>query len=201
MCVRFSQTFVATLAFAVGIGCGSSETESGANTGGTGGGAVEDGAAGTAGTTGCAQVEAETRKDVAYATVAGVDPNLLSLDVYSPASNDSCAKLPIVIWVHGGAWFTGDKAGKLNDKIALFNGAGWVLVSANYRLSPQPPSTDPNRVMHPTHAIDVAAAVHWVKSHAAELRGDTSRIALLGHSAGAHLVALLSTDESFLATH
>jgi acetyl esterase/lipase len=52
--------------------------------------------------------------------------------------------------------------------------------------------------MYPDHPTDVAAALAWVHSHGSELGGDVARIALLGHSAGAHLVALVSTDASFL---
>lgn len=102
-----------------------------------------------------------------------------------------------MVWVHGGAWMIGDKANQLEDKIALFTNAGWALASINYRLSPNPPSTDPARLTYPAHPRDVAAAVQWLRGHATELGVDPARIAMLGHSAGAHLVALVSTDESF----
>ena len=136
--------------------------------------------------------------DVAYASVPGVDPSLLSLDIHRPASGSG---FPVVIWIHGGGWLTGDKANGMEHKVPLFNGEGWMLVSANYRLSPNPPDGDPGRVMFPDFAQDVAAAVAWVRVHAAEYGGDPDRLALLGHSAGAHLVALVATDADYLAAH
>jgi arylformamidase len=54
-------------------------------------------------------------------------------------------------------------------------------------------------VQYPDHEEDTAAAVAWVHEHIAEYGGDPRRIAVLGHSAGAHSVALIATDPSFLA--
>ncbi len=108
---------------------------------------------------------------------------------------------PTVVWVHGGAWLTGDKSNQMADKIAWFGARRWLLISINYRLSPNPPTSDPSRVMYPAHPTDVAAALDYVHQHATELGADSGRVALPGHSAGAHLVALTTTDESFLAAH
>jgi acetyl esterase/lipase len=149
----------------------------------------------------CAPVLAKKTLDVAYASIPGVDPKLLSLDIASPARPDGCKLAPVVIWTHGGGWMTGDKGNKMQDKVALFNGAGYVLVSINYRLSPDPPSSDPQRIKYPVHPEDVARALHWIAKNIKSHGGDPARLALLGHSAGAHLVALVSTDESFLAAH
>lgn len=140
-------------------------------------------------------------RDVPYDSLAGVAPNLLSLDLYLPQRASACALAPVVVWVHGGAWAIGDKANGMADKKALFNGEGWLLASVNYRLSPEQASTDPDRVMYPAHPRDVAAALAWLHEHVATYGGDPSRMALLGHSAGAHIAALVSTDESFLAGH
>jgi acetyl esterase/lipase len=107
----------------------------------------------------------------------------------------------VVIWVHGGAWAIGDKGNAMADKVALWNGAGYAVVSVNYRLSPDTADLDPARVRHPIHAQDVAAAIAWVHEHIADARRRPGRIALLGHSAGAHLVALLGTDPQYLAAH
>ncbi|MBM4394884.1 MAG: alpha/beta hydrolase fold domain-containing protein [Deltaproteobacteria bacterium] len=151
----------------------------------------------------CPAGPAVQRTNVPYAAApAGTDPNLLSLDLYAPAGDGTC--MPVVVWVHGGAWHGGDKKNNLADKIALFNGAGWAFASVNYRLSPatgDPANPDPDRVMYPVHEQDVAAAVAWVRGHAGEFGADPERIALVGHSAGAGIVALLGTDESFLAAH
>jgi len=140
------------------------------------------------------------RKDVTYRDVDGVDPNLLSLDAYVPRRDAGCGPAPIVIYVHGGGFVRGDKANNVVDKVGLFTDAGWTFVSINYRLSPTPASADrADAIRYPIHEQDVAAAVGWVKDHAGELGGDPTRIRLVGHSSGAFLVSLLSTDLSFLA--
>lgn len=138
--------------------------------------------------------------DIRYATTPGVAANLQSLDIYRPVPPPS-DPMPVVIWVHGGGWKTGDKANQMRYKPSLFTAAGYCLVSVNYRLSPEPPNNDPNRVMYPIHEQDVAAAIAWVHAHIAEYGGDAVRIALMGHSAGAHLVSLVSVDSAFLASH
>jgi len=135
---------------------------------------------------------------VPYKRVAGVDPALLSLDHYEPVRDAGCPPPPpIVAYVHGGAFVTGDKANKIDDKVKLFTGEGWVFASVNYRLSAAP--GDPADVRYPTHPHDVADALAWLKGHAAEIGGDPNRILLVGHSSGAFLVSLLSTDTSLLA--
>jgi acetyl esterase/lipase len=75
----------------------------------------------------------------------------------------------------------------------VFRQAGYILVSINYRLSPA--------VDFPTQAEDVAAAVAWVRANIADYGGDPTRLYLMGHSAGAHLVALIGTDARYLAAH
>jgi len=109
----------------------------------------------------------------------------LSLDVY-PATG---ADLPVVIFVHGGGWFRGDKS-NVDAKPAGFNARGFVFVSVNYRLIPE---VDVTRQMQ-----DVARAVAWAKENIGQYGGDPSRMFLMGHSAGGHLVSLLGTDESYL---
>lgn len=139
--------------------------------------------------------------DLAYDPSAPEDP-ARSLDVYAPLSGPDRSRVPVVVWVHGGGWFTGDKGNKIGDKVALFNGAGYVLVSVNYRLSPEPvaaPAAD--RIMYPTHPQDVARALAWVHDNIDDYGGDPERIAVLGHSAGAHLVALVGTAPAFLGAH
>ncbi len=138
-------------------------------------------------------------RDVAYQALPGVAPALQALDIYPTCA--TAAPAPVVIWVHGGAWAIGDKGNAMADKLALWNGAGYAVVSVNYRLSPETADLDPGRIRHPVHAQDVATAIAWVHDHIAEHGGDPSRIALLGHSAGAHLVALLGTDPQYLAAH
>lgn len=128
-----------------------------------------------------------------YAEVPlGVDVDLLSLDVYRPELPDGCGPAPVLVWVHGGGWQTGDKSNKVSDKVALAEANGWVFVAVNYRLAPA--------VQYPAFDDDVAAAIGWIVDHAGELGADTSRIALMGHSAGGGIVSAVSTDERHLET-
>lgn len=137
-------------------------------------------------------------RDVPYKQVAGVDPNLLSLDHYKPTRPAGCGPAPAVVYVHGGGFRSGDKANKVTNKVELFNDEGWVFVSVNYRLSPEPPNNDPRQTRYPTHEQDVASALAWVKTHASTLGADPNRILLMGHSSGAFITSLISTDTSFL---
>lgn len=126
-------------------------------------------------------------KDVPYIAREGYDPALTALDIYAPAT--IAAPLPVVLFVHGGGWANGDKK-QAGSKADFFTGAGYLYVSVNYRLSP--------KVQHPAHVEDVAAAVAWTEKHIAEYKGDPTRIYLIGHSAGAHLVALVAADQRYL---
>jgi arylformamidase len=153
---------------------------------------------GTAGATAdakstCPASTARVARNVAYVKHP-VSP-LQRLDVYAPARHGACKPAPVVMWVHGGGWHAGDKR-TVNDKVTFFNGLGYVFVSVDYRLST--PLLAGGRPMHPDLANDVGAAVAWVEHHIASYGGDGTRIALLGHSAGAHLVALVGTDPTYL---
>lgn len=138
------------------------------------------------------------KKNVNYDTLPGTEQKLLSLDVYGFSGGQH----PIVVGVHGGGWYTGDKASPtwLKHKIEFFNNLGFVFISVNYRLSPSPPTYNPpeNRIKYPIHNIDVSKAVLWAREHAGEFGGDPQRLSLFGHSAGAGIVSLISTDERFL---
>lgn len=126
------------------------------------------------------------RSDVADST-----PDLVSLDVYRRPGATGC---PVIIWVHGGGWRDGDKVGRaIETKRAFAGELGAVLVSVNYRLV-----TPVGDVRWPLMGDDVAAAVAWVFDHATELGVDPQRVALMGHSAGAHLVSIVATNPPLL---
>lgn len=108
------------------------------------------------------------------------------LDVYSPPG---AKNLPVVFWIHGGGWQTGDKK-DVQLKPTVFTEKRFVFVSTNYRLLPA--------VDMGTLVRDVASALGWTHAHAAEYGGDPTRIFVMGHSAGAQLAALLCTDERYL---
>jgi len=125
-------------------------------------------------------------KDIPYASIAGFDENLTSLDIYRP---DLKTGYPVLIFIHGGAWRMGDKK-RYRDIGDFFAKNGCVAVTVNYRLSPE--------VIHPSHVKDVASAIAWVSRNIDRYGGDRSRIFVMGHSAGAHLAALVATDGRYL---
>ena len=123
--------------------------------------------------------------------VGDEEPDLVSVDVYRRPSATDC---PVLIWIHGGGWTVGDKAGRaIETKVDFAGELGAVLVSVNHRLV-----TPGSQIRWPTMGQDAAAAVAWVADNADELGVDPERIALMGHSAGAHLVASLGTNPDLL---
>lgn len=109
-----------------------------------------------------------------------------TLDIYSPPEGGGH---PVVFWIHGGGWQTGDKS-QVKLKPQAFVERGFVFVSTNYRLLPQ--------VDMQTIFRDVAKALGWVHKHISEYGGDPTRILVMGHSAGAQLAALISIDDRYL---
>jgi len=136
-------------------------------------------------TTGAA-AKMRIERDIAYVTDDGGRGKAQQLDLYAPKGGTAH---PIVIWIHGGGWRLGDKRSG-RDKAQPFVDQGYILVSINYRLEAD--STFRQQ------AADVAAAIRWVFANALREGGDASSIFLLGHSAGAHLAALVSTDAGYL---
>jgi acetyl esterase/lipase len=108
------------------------------------------------------------------------------LDVYSPPG---AKDRPVVFWIHGGGWQTGDKT-DVQQKPQAFVDRGFVFVSTNYRLLP---SVDMATIVR-----DIAKSIHWVHDHIAEYGGDPDRLLVMGHSAGAQLAALICTDDRYL---
>jgi acetyl esterase/lipase len=108
------------------------------------------------------------------------------LDVYAPPD---AKDLPVVFWIHGGGWQTGDKR-EVQRKPQAFTTKGYVFVSTNYRLLP---TVDMGTIVR-----DVAKAARWVHDHIAEYGGDPNRLIVMGHSAGAQLAALICTDDRYL---
>lgn len=149
----------------------------------------------------CRELPQQAEMDIVYATLGGVDPSLLSYDVYLPARN-SCSPVPVIFYVHGGGWQDGDKRAGALRLASYFGMHGYALVSTNYRLSPEDlTALDPDRIRYPIHEQDAAAALAHVISRAGEFGVDTSRVVLFGFSAGAGIVSLLGTDESFVGAH
>jgi len=106
------------------------------------------------------------------------DNKPLTIDVYQP---ESAGPHPIVVQIYGGAWRNG-APGDFAKFAQWLAGGGYTVFAIDYRHSPQ---------WHwPAHLDDVSTALTWIASHATEYGGDTSRVALLGRSAGAHLALL-----------
>lgn len=124
--------------------------------------------------------------DVGYAEIDGVDPERLSLDVYA---REGLANAPVILYAHGGGWSRGSKAQAL-FKPGVLVPAGYLFVSMNYRFRPEAELRE--------MGLDVATAAMWLKRNAKKYGGDPERIVLMGHSAGAHLVSAVGTDESYL---
>jgi acetyl esterase/lipase len=108
------------------------------------------------------------------------------LDVYSPRD---AKNLPVVFWIHGGGWQTGDKT-SIQIKPQAFVDKGFVFVSTNYRLLPN--------VDMATIVRDIARSIRWVHDHIAGYGGDPERLFVMGHSAGAQLAALVCIDDRYL---
>ncbi|HEV7300540.1 MAG TPA: alpha/beta hydrolase [Tepidisphaeraceae bacterium] len=109
------------------------------------------------------------------------------LDVYQPGSQKKGA--PIVVFFYGGGWQNGQRT-DYRFVAEAFTSYGYVTVIPDYRLYPE--------VTFPAFVVDGAMALRWVQENAARFDADPSRIFLVGHSAGAHIAALLMYDESYL---
>lgn len=131
----------------------------------------------------CLADDAKVQRSIPYSDAGG---ERTSLDVYAPGGGKD---RPVVVWIHGGGWRIGDKRA-VGRKPEAFNAKGMVLVSINYRLYPD--------VDYKAQTADVAKAIRWVRDHAQEFGGSPDRVFLMGHSAGAHLSALVATDERYL---
>ncbi len=101
------------------------------------------------------------------------------LDLYLPKTE---TRLPLIIWIHGGAWLEGNKE---NPRPIDYLSNGYALASINYRLS--------QHAIFPAQIEDCKAAVRWLRANAEKYKIDPNRFAAWGESAGGHLVALLGT--------
>lgn len=139
----------------------------------------------------CIAAQAQVHKDIEYAHPGSEN---LKLDACVP---DGAGPFPAAIIVHGGAWRAGDK--QFRSVVPLFDPltkAGFAWFSINYRLAPKRDAAGaPARNYLADQVEDVESAVRWVKAHAREYKVDTKRIALVGESAGAHLIAMVALQD------
>ena len=118
-------------------------------------------------------------KDLEYGRADG---RAMLLDVYLPQKGQK--PLPLVIWIHGGAWMSGSKD---DPSPALrFTADGYAVAHVGYRLSQE--------ARFPAQIHDCKAAVRWLRANAQNYNLDPNKFAAWGGSAGGHLVALLGTS-------
>jgi len=113
-----------------------------------------------------------------------------TLDVYVPRTD--IEPLPLIVYFYGGGWIKGEKE-HFEFVASSLTQAGYVVVIADYRRYPD--------AVFPAFIEDGAAAVAWAKANAHEYGADTSKMFLIGHSAGAYNAAMLSMDGRYLAAH
>lgn len=120
----------------------------------------------------------EVLRDLEYAQVKGLG---LKLDLYRPSAKPS-APMPLVIWVHGGGWGKGTKAG---CPVSWLAAKGYAVASLDFRLLPEHP--------WPAQIEDPIAALRWLRKEAGKYGYDAERTAAIGGSSGGHVVALWGT--------
>ena len=116
--------------------------------------------------------------DVTYCTGGGVP---LLADIYPPQTADT-KPAPVVLYVHGGGWTSGDKS-SASMWAGLLARRGYLVASINYRLAPQ--------YKWPAQIEDTMCAARFLRANATRYNIDPNRIAAMGDSAGGHLVSLL----------
>ena len=120
--------------------------------------------------------QAELKIDIEFAKAGDVS---LTLDAFTPEGE---GPFPTAILVHGGGWTKGDKTTFIKPLFDPLSEAKFTWFTINYRLAPQH--------RWPACLDDVESAIRWVRAHAKEYKVDVNRIALIGESAGGHLVAM-----------
>ena len=127
-------------------------------------------------------------KDIAY---AGTDHERQTLDLALPLKRKSDKQLPVIAYIHGGAWRAGSKNGGLNRLHDFIKTGEFAGVTIGYRLS--------QHARWPAQIHDCKAAIRWIKANAKKYGLDGDRIAVHGTSAGGHLVAILGTSAGVAA--
>jgi acetyl esterase/lipase len=111
------------------------------------------------------------------------------LDVYRPHEASPGEAAPVVVFFYGGAWQRGER-GKYGFVGSFLADQQVVAVVPDYRVYPE--------VLFPDFVEDGAAVLAWVQREIHRFGGDPARIVLMGHSAGAHIAALLALDHRYL---
>lgn len=126
-----------------------------------------------------------------YSNVAYANDTLKKhlLDIYLPAGTKN--NLPLVVWIHGGAWMLNDKyadMGYMKNTVRGFIDSGYAFASIDYRYSTQS--------VFPAQIQDCNQAIEYLYEHAEQYKVDKNKIAVIGFSAGGHLASLLALSNN-----
>lgn len=102
-------------------------------------------------------------------------------------ASDAASSPPLILFIHGGGWTFGNPISTIHSKADYFTGKGYAFASTGYRLVPDVRVED--------QVNDIVAAIATLRKEADSLGFDPDRIVLMGHSAGAHLAAMVATEE------
>lgn len=123
------------------------------------------------------------KKDLPY---AGTENPRQRLNLLLPKNPKSKRPLPVIVYIHGGAWLAGDRVVG-HHRLARYVASGhYAGVSVGYRLT--------GEAIWPAQIHDCKAAIRWIRAHAAKYNFDPNKIGVTGDSAGGHLVAMLGTS-------
>ncbi|MEY8284269.1 alpha/beta hydrolase [Lachnospiraceae bacterium 50-23] len=132
------------------------------------------------------KIQTREYRDIAYDTLSQSQ----KFDLYLPETGEG--PFPLIMFIHGGGWFAGDKADGQENAWVTLREKGYAVASINYRLSGEAP--------HPSGIIDCKTALRFLKAHADEYHIKADRVAVSGDSAGGHyaLMVALTSGESGL---
>ncbi|WP_263831829.1 alpha/beta hydrolase [Sulfurospirillum oryzae] len=116
-------------------------------------------------------------------------------DVYTPLHVNAQSLTSVIFMVHGGAWRTGDKKMQnvVENKVNYWVAKGYIVISTNYKLLPDASVSE--------QLNDVAKALGVAQAKSASWGGDKAKFIVMGHSAGAHLIALLASSQTLYASN
>jgi len=128
-------------------------------------------------------------KDIVFKKIGN---KALKLDIYLP--NKTAQNIPLLVWIHGGAWFRGNKTkflnkGWNNNLVNRLLKDGYAIAAISYRLSQE--------AIFPAQIQDCNDAITYLLQNSAIYKLDKDRIAVMGRSAGGHLASLVATSNSY----
>ncbi len=108
------------------------------------------------------------------------------VDLYLPKMRANDKPLPVLVFIHGGGWVNGDRKSYARQAASFIQEGKYAVVAVGYRLSAE--------AQWPQQIYDCKAAIRWVRGHAKEYNLNADKLAVIGNSAGGHLVSLLGTS-------